>query len=112
MGRRQEGGRNDTTVASESSKEPVLASSPGTLQALIHEELRRVAKIVSRSTMEKLAGVRAKFLYTAYVHCKKDSYNSKNRKFNVKKTRKARNKLRNEEKSEFHMLSCLWLYIF
>ena len=90
-------------MASESSKEPVLASSPGTLQALIHEELRRVAKIVSRSTMEKLAGVRANFLYTAYI-VKKDSYNSKNRKFNVKKTRKARNKLRNEEKSEFHML--------
>ena len=54
-------------MASESSKEPVLASSPGTLQALIHEELRRVAKIVSRSTMEKLAGVRANFLYTAYI---------------------------------------------
>ncbi len=29
----------------------VLASSPGPLQALIHEELRRVAKIVSRSTI-------------------------------------------------------------
>ena len=54
-------------MASESSKEPVLASSPGTLQALIHEELRQVAKFVSRSTMEKLAGVRANFLYTAYI---------------------------------------------
>ncbi len=54
-------------MASESSKEPVLASLPGTLQALIHEELRRVAKIVSRSTMKKLAGVRAIFLYTAYI---------------------------------------------
>ncbi len=53
--------------------------------------------------MEKLAGVRANFLYTAYI-VKKDSYNSKNRKFNVKKTRKARNKLRNEEKSEFHIV--------
>ncbi len=36
------------------------------------------------------------------VHCKKDMQLYSSSKTNVKKTRKARNKLRNEEKSEFH----------